>query len=72
MSVTEQAPGPRPKLEEMSDFLTVEDVMLIFPGLGKNKIYELFGDGTFPTVKMGKRVYATKVGVQRMIEDSLK
>jgi excisionase family DNA binding protein len=59
------------KLEEMPDFLTVEQVREVLPMIGKNKLYELIGDGTIPSKKLGRRVVVPKAGLQKMIQQTI-
>jgi excisionase family DNA binding protein len=55
----------------MPDFLTVEQVREVLPMIGKNKLYELIGDGTIPSKKLGRRVVVPKAGLQKMIAETI-
>ena len=42
------------------NYLAPKDVKGLFPALGKNKIYQLMHDNTFPSIKLGGRYYVKR------------
>ncbi len=61
-----------PKLEEMPDFLTVEQVRQVLPMIGKNKLYELIADGTIPSKRFGRRVVVPRKALEKLIQETVR
>lgn len=56
-------------LEEMPDVMTPEQVGQLLPMIGRNRIYEMLGNGTIPAKRLGKQFIISKLAFIKFLED---
>jgi predicted DNA-binding transcriptional regulator AlpA len=61
-AVKEQTPTQRA-------LLPIPEVRAILGGIANATVYKLINDGTLPTVKVGKRRFATPDGIRACVEN---
>ncbi len=57
--------GNTRKLEDMPDFLTIEEVAEILR-IGRNSAYAAAHKGVFPTFRVGRKMLAPKEGIIKL------